>query len=152
MVTIRITDMFNVTQTIEDLDPSLSTYNLKQKYTELCGHPPQKQNLWFPVPEDTEGSQPASKFPWWEKSVTMKTKPQELLDAMAKAPLKLAHDGQTLGGMAALQAKASQQDFVQIYVILNGPSRPASVLDHAHGVEKVRQWRRLLLSSVTRSL
>ena len=117
--TVVITNMFNATQTIEDIDPSTSTYELKQKYKELCGHPPEKQNLWFPVPEETEGAQAASHFPWWEKSVNMKTKPQDLLDAMAKSPLKLADDDQTVGGMAALQAKSSQQDFLQFYVILN---------------------------------
>ena len=128
-VMIRITDMFNVTQTIEDLDPSLSTYDLKHKYTERTGHPPQKQNLWFPVPEGTEGSQPSSQFPWWDKSVRMKTKPQALLDSMAKSPLKLADDGQTLGGMATLQAKAaSQEDVVQFYMILNLRGRRRSSL------------------------
>ena len=116
-ITVKITTLHNQTTTLE-CDPGLSVEQLKGKYQDAAEkpEPPEKQQLWFGCPAGTDGSQSATDFKWWAKSIETGSKDKSLMDAMAARPLVEGANDQTVGGLAAMSDK---EGALQAYLILN---------------------------------
>ena len=148
-MTVHVTSLFMKTTTLWKLDPSLSIYGLKEKFAykgeKLADgttprYPPAKQWLWFPVPDGTEGSQPATTFPWWEKRYRQIGQPgglpKELFSAMEMSPLLLPEDDQTIGGLAILQGGGS---VLKCYFIANVGERRYSTIQRLAYINKRKE-------------
>lgn len=115
---VEVTTLTNKKVSLTGVEPGWSELELKPLYQDEEGVPPSQQNLWFPVPEGTEGAQAASAFKWWDK-VHQHLEP-DLKAAMLAMPLARLdraepHGLKTVGRFAELHGGASR---VRCFMVL----------------------------------
>ena len=105
-LTVEVTTLTNKKVILTDVPSTYSAGELKSRFQDEQGVPPEQQNLWFPVPHGTAGAQPAADFKWWA-NVVKRLEPK-LAAAMLAAPLarigwKEKHLLTSVGAFASLQ-------------------------------------------------
>ena len=65
---VEITTLTNKKVVIPEVTLHTTIEELKSKYQDCEGVPPDQQTLWFPMPGRVPGAQPASDFKWWDRT------------------------------------------------------------------------------------
>ena len=124
---VAVTTLTNKTVTLEKLPLTSTIAEVKARYQDDEGVPPDQQALWFPVPIGTEGGRVAPDFKWWRK--TIEQLEPVLAAGMMARPLILGNDVMTLGHIGSLQNDGAEAESlvdctVACYMILSLRASP----------------------------
>ena len=100
---VTVTTLTNKTVIIENCSPYDTVDDIKQKYQDQEGVPPNQQTLWFPVPKDKfDAARPATDFKWWD--AVKDRLESDLAASMTSAPLLKGEDIPEDGGGSNMPA------------------------------------------------
>ena len=119
---VEVTTLTNKKVVIEGCSAYDTIEELKKKYQDSEGVPPDQQSFWFPVPESFyENAQSATSFEWWPK---VKDRLEgELLAAITASPLLKgenipADDGSNMPAMSLGSVLAAREGGAPQYLPL----------------------------------